>query len=220
MESNLFEDISDNYDESTTIEDEDDICSIMNEEVEKKPKKKKKSTPKKQSKEINALLDLIADKMVNDGIEDEEILEELPNHILDSVVMSYHSNKRNIRIEDDVIILDEKNNMFMNVLYCIYTDYIRAYESLKKENKNSLIEIKKRYDDPFSNSNIWEKRNEIVVIDNSDLIKDLKGSTLYECPACKKFNSLIKEIQRRSADEPADIKLFCLECSNKWTIMP
>ena len=41
---------------------------------------------------------------------------------------------------------------------------------------------------------------------------------LVDCPKCKKSNVKTKEIQTRSADEPADIYATCLECGHVFMI--
>jgi len=49
---------------------------------------------------------------------------------------------------------------------------------------------------------------------------DNDGGTkgLVDCPKCKKSNVKTKEIQTRSADEPADIYATCLECGHVFMI--
>lgn len=52
--------------------------------------------------------------------------------------------------------------------------------------------------------------------EETDTIKGTKG--LVDCPKCKKSNVITKEIQRRAADEPADIYATCLECGNVFML--
>jgi transcription elongation factor S-II len=40
----------------------------------------------------------------------------------------------------------------------------------------------------------------------------------YKCGRCKKRECVYYEIQTRSADEPMDLRITCLNCGNRWRI--
>ncbi len=43
-------------------------------------------------------------------------------------------------------------------------------------------------------------------------------TTQYKCGRCKKRECVYYELQTRSADEPTDLRITCLNCGNKWRI--
>jgi DNA-directed RNA polymerase subunit M/transcription elongation factor TFIIS len=72
------------------------------------------------------------------------------------------------------------------------------------------------------------KPEKIAFMTKEELIPDMlnkknkedDGGTrgLVDCPKCKKSNVKIREVQRRAADEPADIFATCLECGHVFMI--
>lgn len=55
-------------------------------------------------------------------------------------------------------------------------------------------------------------------IKNKDKNDDGGTKGLVDCPKCKKSNVKTTEIQRRAADEPADVYATCLECGHVFMI--
>ena len=38
----------------------------------------------------------------------------------------------------------------------------------------------------------------------------------FKCARCKKRECVYHEVQTRSADEPMDLRIYCLNCGNRW----
>jgi DNA-directed RNA polymerase subunit M/transcription elongation factor TFIIS len=59
--------------------------------------------------------------------------------------------------------------------------------------------------------------NEAIAFRAREGTMDLVGNELYECPKCHERNSVQKEVQIRSADEPATVFITCLSCKHNWS---
>lgn len=69
---------------------------------------------------------------------------------------------------------------------------------------NDILEFIGIYQEP---QNIYKEDKE------EDIYCDL-----YECPRCKGENSIVKEVVRRSIDEPADVLATCQQCGQKFNV--
>lgn len=38
----------------------------------------------------------------------------------------------------------------------------------------------------------------------------------FKCRKCKKRETIFYEVQTRSADEPMDLRIYCINCGNRW----
>lgn len=56
----------------------------------------------------------------------------------------------------------------------------------------------------------------IAAQEEEDKINSI-GTTMFECPNCKKKNATYHEQQTRGADEPTTKFVNCLECKHRWT---
>jgi DNA-directed RNA polymerase subunit M/transcription elongation factor TFIIS len=95
-------------------------------------------------------------------------------------------------------------------------DLINIFKS-----KNLQFIITKLKNNEFKPEKIAFMSKEELIPDVSNKNKDNSdGGTkgLVDCPKCKKSNVKIREVQRRAADEPADVYATCLECGHVFMI--
>ena len=126
-------------------------------------------------------------------------------------------------IEESIYIFSEeyaKNNGTPFLLEQIYNSKAEELINIFKS-KNLQFIITKLKNEEFNPKKLAFLTKEELA-PNTSIKNDKKddGGTkgLVDCPKCKKSNVKIREVQKRAADEPADLYATCLECGHVFMI--
>jgi DNA-directed RNA polymerase subunit M/transcription elongation factor TFIIS len=65
---------------------------------------------------------------------------------------------------------------------------------------------------------VWQKTIESKMRRDAQLGENTVASMTdqFKCRKCKKRETIYYEVQTRSADEPMDLRIYCLNCGNRW----
>ena len=65
---------------------------------------------------------------------------------------------------------------------------------------------------------IWQSTIEAKMKRDAQLGESTVASMTdqFKCRKCKKRETIYYEVQTRSADEPMDLRIYCLNCGNRW----
>jgi hypothetical protein len=65
---------------------------------------------------------------------------------------------------------------------------------------------------------IWQSTIEAKMKRDAHLGENTMASMTdqFKCLKCKKRETIFYEVQTRSADEPMDLRVYCLNCGNRW----
>ena len=98
----------------------------------------------------------------------------------------------------------------------VKNDYLYNKINTNEIKINELVNLKPHESYPKQ----WEFHNDIIKTKiNAINLGDISflRTTLFICSRCKKNDTIYKEQQTRSADEPATVFITCRNCGKKWT---
>jgi DNA-directed RNA polymerase subunit M/transcription elongation factor TFIIS len=132
--------------------------------------------------------------------------------------------------------LFENSTPFINAYYCLIMHMLNNFESSQLDNpefRNNFLDIvqKSINDQPTLKKNLLEfvnkpiymqnlrandeflhKQSESIEIEQKGINQLYKSKTGFKCRRCKSIDTYVREIQKRSADEPANIYVNCSNC--------
>lgn len=130
---------------------------------------------------------------------------------------------------DRGIVKNWNNRVFMNV----YADKFRSVLSnldptAYVQNQRLLTRLSKENEFPAEQVAFMPRHNVFPEVWQDTMDAKMKReahmgqSTVtamtdqFKCGRCKKRECVYHEVQTRSADEPMDLRIYCLNCGNRW----
>jgi len=157
---------------------------------------------------IDKLLCKNLDKYYNlyNNIIEKNIIAKIYIYILINSDQYIKSNN----IINETYIYDLFDNLLYNLK--INLEEFKDDNILQQINNNTILFENLILMEPYKfNMNLWKKS-----LDRKNMIQQKKDnmptSNLYKCKKCGAEESTIKQIQNRSADEPATITVTCVKC--------